>query len=145
MPGEALPARVPLPAPYDTVIVSLGALSSSAATEQKTALGATSRKCRLFEGPSTEHLLNTDLGTSLSLDADDKTPGLATKTLLCGVRKDYVSANMRMWVHLSSLVGQLTEISKPAAKPGDIFSAIKLMLADSSFDISDKAKNQPDG
>jgi hypothetical protein len=90
----------------------------------------------------TEKLLEGQAAESVVLDSSDTDKSLTTAALLCGVRKNYVGANLSV-NFLSGLVSKLTEESKPAPKPGDLASALKLLLATTTYSISDKAKSQP--
>jgi hypothetical protein len=133
------PTKLPLPAPYESLIVSLGALASSAEAEQKTARAGA--RLALIRTSLTEKLLDKSLGSSVIIDENGTNTALSAKAMLCDMRKDYVVGNLDV-NYLSSLVSQLTEISKPAPKPDDLISAIKLMLANSSFKVSARAKGQ---
>jgi hypothetical protein len=133
------PTKLPLPAPYESLIVSLGALASSAEAEQKA--GRAGTRLALIRTALTEKLLDKSLGSSVIIDGNGANTALSAKAMLCGVRKDYVVGNLDV-NYLSSLVSQLTEISKPAPKPDDLISAIKLMLANSSFKVSARSKGE---
>jgi hypothetical protein len=130
-----------LPQAYETIIASAGSLATSSAAALKNARSDT--RDLAFRLALTKTILSTQPGTTtIHLDKAHSDPELGERVLLCSVRLNYIK-NVAGLNYLNSLVQKLNEVSKPAAAPTDIVGALKLLLATSSYSISDGVQSKP--
>jgi hypothetical protein len=137
----ATPPAIVLPQAYETIIASAGALATSSAAALKN--GRSDTRNLVFRLALTKAILSLPAGTTtIQLDKTDTNPELGERVLLCNVRLDYIK-NVAGLNYLNSLVQKLNAVSKPAAAPTDIVGALKLLLATSSYSISDGVQSKP--
>jgi hypothetical protein len=139
--ASVTPPTIVLPQVYETIIASAGALATSGAAALKSA--RSDARNLAFRLALTKAILTLPAGTTtIQLDKADTNPELGETALLCDVRLDYIK-NVAGLNYLNSLVQKLNAVSKPVAAPTDIVGALKLLLATSSYSISDGVQSKP--
>jgi hypothetical protein len=138
--GQGNSPTVVLPQAYETIIASAGALATSGATVLKNS--RTDARTLAFKIALTKKILSSPPGSTIQLDKSDADTQLGELALLCDIRKDYVKSMVGL-NYLNSLVQNLNSVSKPAPAPTDLIGALKLLLATSSYSISDGTQSTP--
>lgn len=129
-----------LPQAYETIIASAGALATSGASTLRSA--RSDARSLAFRVALTKKILALPTGaTTIQLDNSDADPDLGERVLLCNIRQEHVK-NVVGLNYLNTLVQKLNAVSKPAAAPTDIVEALKLLLATSSYSISDGVQSK---
>jgi hypothetical protein len=126
-------APVGLPKAYESVVLTLGTLTASGAATLKTK--RSDERALAIRAALTNGLVSYK-GDPIQLDKDNSNPDLGETALLCKVRTDYVASSNSL-NFLTSLLSQVTEISKPTPQPGDLVGALKLLFATSGYSITD--------
>jgi hypothetical protein len=141
--GSATQAAQPvgLPKAYESIVLTLGTLATSGTAALKTK--RSDERTLAIRSALTNALLSHGTQTTIKLDPDNKAAPLGEVAMLCNVREDFVNSSNSL-NFVSSLISQVTEVSKPAPKPGDLVSAFKLLFATSSYSISDKTSKVPE-
>jgi hypothetical protein len=138
---SAASPTVVLPQTYETIIASAGALVTSSAAALKNV--RSDERSLAFRLALTKKIMALSAeATTIQLDKSDTDPDLGERALLCSMRKDYVK-NVAQLNYLNTLVQKLNAVSKPATAPADIVGALKLLLATSSYSISDAVQSKP--
>jgi hypothetical protein len=134
----SLGTTVLVPGVYESTVSTISALATSATTALKTA--RTAVRTNAIRAALSNALMNAKAPVKTIGLAGDTT--LDENSLLCVARQSYM-ANSIYLNYLNTLVQALDTIAIKAAAPTDILSAIKLLIATSSYSITDKVSVKP--
>jgi hypothetical protein len=141
-PGAASPTSlgvdVALPPAYESTISSLGALATAGSAALKTSR-ADARRLAVRTALSKKLLAAVGPITTITLDKADTDAMLGEIGILCSPRQSYISNSVSL-NYLNTLVQSVDSLGTKTAAPTDILSALKLLLASSSYAIVDKVK-----
>jgi len=132
----SLGVSVPLPQAYESTILALNALASTAATVLK-ANRANARALVIRTALAKKLLASAPSATSIVLDRDNQDPTLGEIALLCVPRQDYINNSVSL-NYLNTLVQDINAVSATPPAPTDIAGALKLLLATSNYAVTDK-------
>jgi len=142
-PGSTttLGQQIALPAPYESVTSSLGAITTSAtATLQLYRSGA---RALVIRTALSKALLNGGKSaTTITLDSTDTNASLEDDVLLCTPRQSYIVNSVSL-NYLNTLVQNINTVSALPASPTDIASALALLFSSSGYSVADKVSVDP--
>jgi hypothetical protein len=134
----SLGVTITVPGVYESTIASLGALATSSAAAAKTNR-SNARTMAIRTALSTALRGAGTSVTTLTLDKTDTNPVLGEVAILCTPRENFVP-NQVYLNYLNTLVKNIDTVGTKAVAPTDILSALKLLLASSSFAVTDNVK-----
>jgi hypothetical protein len=129
-PKQVEAAELALPEAYKSIVTSTSALSSSAT--ELVRLERTTLRLQRIRTALTAKLLVANFGDKFSIN-----DLIEEQDLLCGARANHISTVAR-YNYVNAVTSQIEEISKPSSAT-DILSAIKIVLASYSVDVSDRS------
>ena len=139
--NAAAAVPVVLPQAYDLTISSLSALATGAAAALKTNK-SDARTLAIRVALSKRVLAAGPMISTITLDKTDTDASLGEIAILCAPRQNYVNNGVAL-NYLNALVQNLNAVSAKPAAPTDIAGALKLMLATSSYSVTDQVKVDP--
>lgn len=134
----SLGTNVLVPGVYESTVSAISALATSATSALKTARA--DARMNAIRTALSNALIHAQAPVKTISLAGDST--LDETGLLCRARQSYM-ANSIYLNYLNTLVQALDTIAVKAAAPTDILSAIKLLVATSTYSITDKVSIKP--
>jgi hypothetical protein len=140
-PATSVGVSITLPPLYEATIQGVSALATSGAAALKT-YRSDARAGAIRAALSKALFAASGAPTTITLDKANKDPALAEITILCGSREDYASEDVYR-NYLNTLIQNIDAVSKKASADSTIIDALKLLLASSSYHITDGVKVDP--
>jgi hypothetical protein len=131
--STTLGVQIKLPALYEPVVQSVGALAASGAAALKTSRSDV-RTESIRAGLSRAMLAAT--GDTIVLDENNGDTALGEVTLLCAPREDYAKKAVYQ-SYLNTLVQNINAVSSKTVADSTIVDALKILFASSGYSIAD--------